>query len=63
MIATLEGHLTPTGVIVDSEVYPITQRPDEPGLKRPFTFGSVDQARRFIDEAIVAFEYLNCTIT
>ena len=63
VIATLNAYQTPTGVTVDSEVFPITQPPDEPGMKRPFTFGSLDQARRFVDEAIVAFEYLNCTIT
>lgn len=63
LIATLEGHQTPTGVTVDSEVFPITQPLDEPGLKRPFAFVSVEQARRFTDDAIVAFEYLNCTIS
>ena len=63
MIATLNAYQTPTGVTVDSEVFPITRPPEEPGLKRPFTFGSADQARRFADDAIVAFEYLNCSIT
>ena len=63
VIAVLSAYQTPTGVTVDSEVFPITKPPDEPGLKRPFTFGSIDQARRFADEVIVAFEYLNCTVT
>ena len=62
-IATLNAYQTPTGVTVDSEVFPITRPPEEPGLKRPFTFGSPDQARRFADDAIIAFEYLNCSIT
>ena len=39
MIATLNAYQTPTGVTVDSEVFPITRPPEEPGLKRPFTFG------------------------
>lgn len=63
VIATLEGYQTTTGVTIDSEVFPITQPPDEPGLKRPFTFVSADRASRFLDDVIVAFEYLNCTIT
>ncbi len=62
VVATLSAYQTPTGVTVDSEVFPVTQAADEPGLKRPFTFASVEQARRFADEAIVAFEYLNCTV-
>ena len=62
-IALLNVYATQSGVTVDSEVFPITKPPDEPGLKRPFTFGSIDQARRFADEVIVAFEYLNCTVT
>ena len=62
-IALLNVYATPEGVTVDSEVFPITKPIDEPGIKRPFTFGSVDHARRFVDDAIVAFEYLNCTIT
>ena len=61
-IAVLNAYKTPTGVTVDSEVFAITKPLDEPGIKRPFSFSSVDQARRFADEAIVAFEYLNCTI-
>ena len=62
-IAVLNAYKTATGVTVDSEVFPITKSLDEPGIKRPFSFGSVDQARRFADDAIIAFEYLNCTIT
>ena len=62
-IALLNVYATQSGVTVDSEVFPITKPIDEPGIKRPFSFGSVDQARRFADDAIVAFEYLNCTVT
>ena len=62
-IALLNVYATQSGVTVDSEVFPITKPIDEPGIKRPFSFGSVDQARRFVDDAIIAFEYLNCTIT
>ena len=64
VIATLEGHqAADAGVTVHSQVFPITQPPDGPGMMRPFTFATAEQARRFMDEAMVAFEYLNCTIT
>ena len=63
IIATLQGHDTGDGVGVDSEVFPVTAAVDEPGLKRTFSFPSGDHARRFVDDAIVAFEYLNCVIT
>lgn len=63
IIATLQGHESGDGVDVDSEVFPVTAAIDEPGLKRTFNFHSSDHARRFIDDAIVAFEYLNCVIT
>ena len=62
-IATLQAHRTESGVTVDSEVFPITHEAGEAGLKRPFTFGSLDHARRFTDEALVVFEYLDCTVS
>jgi hypothetical protein len=62
-IATIEAREGAGGVVVESEVFPISRPHDEPGVKRPFTFSSADQARRFADDALVAFEYLNCTIT
>ena len=61
VVATLVAHETDDGVTVESEVFPVTQAAGEPGVTRPFAFGTVDQARRFADEALVAFEYLNCT--
>ena len=63
VVATLRAVQTAEGVTVESEVFPVTQAPGEPGLPRPFSFGSLDHARRFADDALVAFEYLNCTIS
>ena len=60
---TLRAHRSADGVTVESEVYPITQAAGETCLTRPFSFSSVDQARRFTDEALVTFEYLNCTVS
>jgi hypothetical protein len=62
VIVTLRAVQTAEGVTVESEVFPLAQAPGEPGLPRPFSFDSLDHARRFADEALVAFEYLNCTI-
>ena len=63
VVATLQGQQSAAGTTVETEVFPVTSAPGEPGLTRPFTFGSTEHARRFADEALVAFEYLNCTIT
>jgi len=63
VVATLKGQQTATGTIVETAVFPVTAPHDDPGLTRPFTFGSADHARRFADEALVVFEYLNCTVS
>lgn len=63
VVATLRALRTADGVTVESEVFPVTQAAGEAGLTRPFAFASVDHARRFTDEALVAFEYLNCTVS
>jgi len=63
LIAALHAHQTATGVTVESEVFPVTQAAGEPGVTRPFAFTSLDYARRFADDALVAFEYLNCTVS
>lgn len=63
VVATLKGHQTATGTTVETAVYPVTAPHDDPALTRPFAFGSADHARRFADEALVVFEYLNCTVS
>ena len=63
VVATLRAHETADGVTVEAEVFPVTQAPGEPGVTRPFAFASLDHAHRFADDALVAFEYLNCTVT
>lgn len=63
VVATLQGQQTPAGTTVETAVFPVSAAPGDPGLTRPFTFGSVDHARRFADEALVVFEYLNCSVT
>ncbi len=63
VIATLEAHQTADGVSVDSHIFPITEEVGGTGFTRPFPFASLEHARRFVDEALVAFEYLNCTVS
>ena len=62
LVATLAVRRTDAGVTVDSHVYPVNEEMGGEGIRRPFTFPSVDHARRFVDEALVAFEYLSCTV-
>jgi hypothetical protein len=47
-------------VTVETEVFP----PNQPGtsIPRPFEFPDADYARHFVDEAILALEYLNCEV-
>ena len=63
VVATLRGQQSAAGTTVETEVFPVTSTPGEPGMTRPFAFASTEHARRFADEALVAFEYLNCTVT
>ena len=62
VVVTLQAHRTAAGVTVESEVFPISRPAGEPGVTRPFTFSTPEHARRFADEALVALEYLNCSV-
>jgi hypothetical protein len=48
-------------VTVETEVYPVNQTPGE-SISRPFEFPDADYARHFVDEALLALEYLNCQV-
>jgi hypothetical protein len=63
VVLLLHGAQSPAGVTVETSVFPTTSKAGEEGLPRPFTFGSADQARRFAEEVLTTFEYLNCTVT
>jgi hypothetical protein len=63
VVANLRAFETPTGVTVASEVYPLTQPKGADPVTRPFAFPTLDHARRFADEALVAFEYLSCDVS
>lgn len=48
-------------VTVETEVYPVGKAPGE-AISRPFEFPDADYARHFVDEALLALEYLNCEV-
>lgn len=63
VVAALRGVRRPDGgIIVEATVTPIGQSPDNT-ITRPFAFTTADQAARFVDEALLALEYLDCEIT
>jgi hypothetical protein len=48
-------------VTVETEVYPLNAPPGQ-GISRPFEFPDADYARHFVDEALLALEYLDCEV-
>ena len=63
IVATLEGRQSATETTVETNAFPITAPQGAPAVVRPFSFTSIEHARRFADEALVVFEYLNCSVT
>ena len=50
------------GLTVEAEVHPMEAGARGPVLRRPYRFASRDQAMRFVDEALLALEYLDCSV-
>jgi len=48
--------------IVEVSVYPTTTGGLEPTSLGPYSFESLDEAVRFAEEALLALEYLGCTV-
>lgn len=61
-VVVLHGVQVDGGVTVEAEVYPITQKPGQGGIARPFSFPNRAAAQRFVDESLTALQYLNCEI-
>ncbi len=61
-VVVIRGIHMQDGVVVETEVFPVTATPGADGIHRPFSFSTPDQARRFADEALTALEYLNCSV-
>jgi hypothetical protein len=51
------------GTIVECDVYPTNSLRVEPLHPGPYTFASRDEASAYIDEALLALEYLGCDIS
>jgi hypothetical protein len=62
-VVTLEAVATADGVVVETEVFPVNDALGEPAATRPFAFSTTEQARRFVEDALVSLEYLDCTVS
>jgi hypothetical protein len=62
-IVALRGIVKDSGTVtVETEVWPVSAKHDVEPRRRPFAFGSAEQATRFVDDALDSLEYLNCLI-
>ena len=59
VVATIRCYDDPTGTLVEAELTPAGGQPVRRG---PYRFGSAHEAFRFVQEAVLTFEYLGCTI-
>jgi hypothetical protein len=62
-VVVLEAVATGDGVVVETEVFSIIDAPGAPPATRPFAFSTLEQARRFVEDALVSLEYLDCTVS
>lgn len=58
-VAVIHGREANGGVVVETEVFAAGTGDS---VRRPFAFSSLAQAQQFVDEALTALEYLDCTI-
>ena len=62
-VAVLRGLAGVNGAVtVETKVYPVTAPANAEPQVRPYAFPTREQARRFVDEAILALEYLGCVL-
>ena len=63
-MALFRGVATDAGVTVETRIFPVdAERGEGHHLDRPFPFSTLDQAQNFVDDSIVALEYLGCAAT
>jgi hypothetical protein len=62
-VVVLRGLQTPgsLGLTIEAEVHPVESGRGSV-LRRPYRFASREQAMRFVDEALLALEYLDCDV-
>jgi hypothetical protein len=51
------------GAVVECDVYPVDTMRIEPLRPGPYLFEGPEPATRFVDEVLLALEYLGCTIS
>jgi hypothetical protein len=61
-VVVLEAVATGDGVVVETEVFSVNNAPGVAPATRPFAFATQEQARRFVEDALVSLEYLDCTV-
>jgi hypothetical protein len=61
-LVLLRGLQGADGATVEAEVYPASDPPALEPVRRPYAFANAAQATRFADEALLALEYLGCTV-
>jgi hypothetical protein len=62
-VAVLRGVEGVNGAVtVETEVFPVTAPANADPQVRPYAFPTREQAARFVDEALLALEYLGCTL-
>jgi len=63
-VVILRGLQSPgsLGLTIEVEVHPVESGSRGSVLRRPYRFASRDQAMRFVDEALLALEYLDCEV-
>lgn len=63
VIAAFRGVASGSAAVVEASVYAVGDENASEPLQRPFPFPSSLQAERFVEEALIALEYLGCTVT
>ena len=62
-VAILRGVPGVNGAVtVETEIFPVTAPATADPQMRPYAFPTREQATRFVDEALLALEYLGCTL-
>ena len=63
VVARLLGFENEAGVRVSAEIYPVTVLESSEPTGFFHDFPTQNQARRFVDETLVALEYIGCIVT
>jgi hypothetical protein len=62
-VVALRGVESGAQCVVEVDVYPTSGAGLEPMPLGPYTFGSLEDAVRFTEEALLALEYLGCSVS